>query len=76
MGNREWGIGHWALGNGQWALGNGHARIKQAAVSDARSNRILSMPHALCPMPYAQCPIYLSYPLPRMSHLKSLLNPS
>ncbi|MGI2905206.1 hypothetical protein [Tolypothrix sp. VBCCA 56010] len=38
-----WGIGHWAMG------------IKDA-FSDARSNTILSMPHAQCPMPNSQCP--------------------
>ncbi|WP_260675929.1 hypothetical protein [[Scytonema hofmanni] UTEX B 1581] len=38
------GNGQWAMGNGQWALG-----IKEAAVSDARSNTILSMPHAPFP---------------------------
>ncbi|WP_199341303.1 hypothetical protein [Scytonema hofmannii] len=46
MGNGQWamGNGQWAMGNGQWALG-----IKEAAVSDARSNTILSMPHAPFP---------------------------
>jgi hypothetical protein len=31
--------------------------IKEAAVSDARSNTILSMPYAPCPMPHAPCPM-------------------
>jgi hypothetical protein len=43
------GTGQWAMGNGQWAMG-----IKEAAVSDACSNTILSMPDAQCPMPDAQ----------------------
>ncbi len=53
MGNGQWamGNGQWAMGNGQWAMG-----IKEAQDSDARSNTILSMPHAPCPMPYALCP--------------------
>jgi hypothetical protein len=46
------------MGIGQWALGNGHARIKKAAVSNARSNMILSMPHAhLDDAPLGRCPI-------------------
>jgi hypothetical protein len=36
------------MGNGEWGM-----EIKQAAVSDAGSNTILSMPYAPCPMPYA-----------------------
>ncbi|WP_186227706.1 hypothetical protein [[Scytonema hofmanni] UTEX B 1581] len=48
------------MGNGQWAMG-----IKEAAVSDADSNTILSMPYALCPMPHALCPMpYAQCPMP------------
>jgi hypothetical protein len=34
------------LGNGHWAMG-----VEEAQDSDARSNTILSMPHAQFPMP-------------------------
>jgi hypothetical protein len=46
------------MGIGQWAWGNGHGElaIKEAAVSDVRSNTILSMPHALCPLPNSHSP--------------------
>ncbi|GAX41669.1 hypothetical protein NIES4075_26660 [Tolypothrix sp. NIES-4075] len=42
MGNREWGIGHWAMG------------IKKTQERNARSNKILSMPHAQLPITHYQ----------------------
>jgi hypothetical protein len=47
IGHWALGIGHWALGIGHWALGIGHRAlgIKKTQESNARSNRILSMPH-------------------------------
>jgi hypothetical protein len=46
-------MGNCLMGNGDWAFG-----IKQVEESNARSNRILSIPHALlCPLPHARIPI-------------------
>jgi hypothetical protein len=40
------GIGQWELGIGHWAMGIGQWGLNKFKIAHARSNTIISMPHA------------------------------